>query len=167
MAAGYAPDSAAGHEAFPLPLAAVWTRGAAIVIDSVVLALAGWAMRAAAGELRGGLLLLFVLLSLTYYIVAEALAGAGVGKLAMGLRVVALNGARISWPQSAVRNVLRAVDGLVYPSYLVGFLAATASPARQRIGDRLAGTVVVRSRTQPVTRPPRGSCSTPPACGCT
>ncbi|MDG5776223.1 RDD family protein [Haloarculaceae archaeon H-GB2-1] len=44
-----------------------------------------------------------------------------------------------------VRNMLRPVDGLFF--YGVGFVVAQVSDRRQRIGDVLAGTVVMQTDT--------------------
>ena len=84
------------------------------------------------------------LLSILYFIVMEATQGATLGKMALGLRVVKVDGSPISWRESIIRNLLRIVDGLF--AYLVGAILIWNSPLRQRLGDRAAGTVVVRSR---------------------
>lgn len=78
-----------------------------------------------------------------YYIASEALWGATPAKMLLGMRVVREED-RIDWTKSAIRNLLRVVDGL--PAlYLVGFFFAVGSPKTQRLGDRLARTVVVRA----------------------
>ena len=79
-----------------------------------------------------------------YYIVSEAVWGGTPAKLLIGLRVVSeADGRAIDWGQSLIRNLLRVVDGL--PTlYLVGFIFAVSSPKTQRLGDRMARTVVIR-----------------------
>jgi uncharacterized RDD family membrane protein YckC len=72
----------------------------------------------------------------------EALRGATVGKMVVGLQVVKADGSAIGWPESAIRNVLRVVDGLFF--YLIGAIFVWTSEKRKRLGDRVAGTVVVR-----------------------
>jgi uncharacterized RDD family membrane protein YckC len=69
-----------------------------------------------------------------YFIVMEAMLGASVGKMALGIRVVKLDGSPMSWWQSIVRNLWRILDSL--PS-IIPYL----------LGDRLAHTVVVRRRS--------------------
>ena len=86
------------------------------------------------------------LISILYYIVLEATQGATLGKMALGLRVVKIDGSPISWRESIIRNVLRIIDSLF--GYLVGAILVWNSPLRQRLGDRAAGTVVVRRRRQ-------------------
>jgi uncharacterized RDD family membrane protein YckC len=83
-----------------------------------------------------------VALGLLYYIVCEALTGMTIGKRIVGIRVVAEDGEHVSLGAAVVRNLLRPVDGLFF--YLVGAIFALTSPHRQRLGDRAAGTLVVR-----------------------
>lgn len=82
------------------------------------------------------------ILLLLYFIIMEAIFGGTLGKLALGLRVVALDGTSISWGQSIIRNLLRVVDVLF--GYLVGAIFVWTSPRRQRFGDMIARTAVVR-----------------------
>jgi uncharacterized RDD family membrane protein YckC len=72
------------------------------------------------------------------------------GKHWARIRVVGSRGTGVGWRESLLRNLLRTVDA---PSagYLVGVLAIVASPRAQRLGDLVAGTLVVRERPrQPV-----------------
>jgi uncharacterized RDD family membrane protein YckC len=79
-----------------------------------------------------------------YFFASETMWSATPAKLLIGLRVVGEDdGQPIDWITSMLRNVLRLVDWL--PTlYLAGFLLAVNSPKNQRLGDRLARTVVVR-----------------------
>jgi uncharacterized RDD family membrane protein YckC len=81
---------------------------------------------------------------LAYFIVTEALWGGTPAKMLLDMRVVReSDGTKIGWQESVVRNLLRVVD--VFPAlYLVGFLLAVSSPKTQRLGDRIARTVVIR-----------------------
>ncbi len=83
-------------------------------------------------------------LGFAYYIVPEALWGATPGKFLLAMRVVnEADGSKIDWMKSITRNLLRVIDGL--PAlYLVGFILAVSSPKTQRLGDRVAKTIVVR-----------------------
>ena len=91
-----------------------------------------------------------ILTTVMLYTVQEALFGATWGKLVAGLRVVdAETGLRPTVAMVVVRDILRVVE--YYPIfYLVGAVAAMTSPRRQRIGDRLAGTLVVRAESAPL-----------------
>jgi uncharacterized RDD family membrane protein YckC len=79
-----------------------------------------------------------------YYVIGEVfMGGRSVGKQVLGLRVVAVDGSRVRWTQSALRNLLRFVDALP-GCYGVGVVTAFASPKMQRLGDIVARTLVVR-----------------------
>jgi uncharacterized RDD family membrane protein YckC len=60
----------------------------------------------------------------------------------LGLRVVNEDGGSIDWQASIVRNLLRIVDGLFI--YLVGAILVWTSDKKQRLGDRLAKTIVIK-----------------------
>lgn len=81
-------------------------------------------------------------LGLGYYILCEALTGMTVGKRMVGIRVVAEDGEHVGLAAAVVRNLLRLVDCLFF--YLVGAIFALTSSRGQRLGDRAAGTLVVR-----------------------
>ena len=70
----------------------------------------------------------------------EAACGATLGKVLVGIRIVA-TADRNPLKASAIRNLLRIVDGLGF--YLVGTVVAACSDVRQRIGDIIAQTAVV------------------------
>ena len=85
---------------------------------------------------------IFVLL---YQIGMEATQGATLGKKALGLRVVKIDGSSpIGWSASILRNLLRIIDGLF--AYLVGALIIWQSPLKQRLGDKVAHTLIIRTK---------------------
>lgn len=96
-----------------------------------------------------GLALYFVtsfLVQYGYMLVLEAVwSGQTVGKRVMGLRVVQDTGVRVTMQHSLLRNLVRLVDNLPI-FYLVGGVVALFSENHQRLGDILAGTIVVRER---------------------
>ena len=125
----------------------------AILIDAIILGIVSGVIGAAFGgaqasggnasvSLAGVPALLAIVIYFLYFIVLEALQGATVGKMILGLRVVKTNGAPITWTDSLIRNLLRIIDGLF--AYLVGAILIWTSPLKQRLGDRLANTVVVK-----------------------
>lgn len=86
------------------------------------------------------------LLFVGYDVAFEVLAsGRTPGKRLNGLRVVLENGGPVTFPASAVRNVLRLID-LLPGTYLVGIVSILVSSRNQRLGDHAAGTLVVRER---------------------
>jgi len=77
-------------------------------------------------------------------------AGRTPGKRALGLRVVRADGAPVGPAESLVRNALRALE--VPFGYAPGVLAIALTPRRQRLGDLVAGTLVVRERRYDLSR---------------
>ena len=70
------------------------------------------------------------------------------GKRALKLRVIDARGLPVSLYQSLVRNITRALD-FAPAFYGIGAIAVMLTPARRRIGDVVADTLVVRD-TQPL-----------------
>ncbi|QSQ16109.1 RDD family protein [Myxococcus landrumensis] len=69
--------------------------------------------------------------------------GQTLGKKALRIRVVRLDGSPVGVYESAVRNLCRAVDFL--PGlYATGCISMLLTPQHRRLGDLLAGTVLVR-----------------------
>jgi uncharacterized RDD family membrane protein YckC len=82
-----------------------------------------------------------------YYFFSEWIFSATPGKFLAGIKVAQTNRQPITSGQSAIRTLMRIVEA---NPILLGALPAAASivlsKQRQRLGDMLAGTVVVRSR---------------------
>jgi uncharacterized RDD family membrane protein YckC len=135
-----------------LVLAGLGSRCVARLLDSLVQAtlVLGWALLLAAS---GGSSLVAaagyvgIFATLFVYDIAFEVLGSGrtPGKRWAGLRVVQDGGEPIGWGASAVRNVVRLID-LLPGVYLVGSLTVLLSSRSQRVGDLIAGTVVVRER---------------------
>jgi uncharacterized RDD family membrane protein YckC len=89
--------------------------------------------------------LLYLLTIFVCYVLFEGARSATPGKLALGLRVVKYDGSRCGWFAALRRSILRPLDALPFAvPYLVGLAAAGLSTRRQRLGDMLAGTLVVK-----------------------
>ena len=89
----------------------------------------------------------FFVIYLAYFVVLEALWSRTLGKFIQGLVVRKLDGNRCDWTAALIRGFLRIFE--VNPLLLGGLpagLAIMASERRQRIGDMLAGTVVVSNK---------------------
>ena len=91
-----------------------------------------------------GIVVIFLLLS-GYFAFFEWLwSGQTPGKRWLKLRVIREDGRPITFFEAAVRNLLREVD--IIPFYSVGLISVFVSSKDQRVGDMVAGTVVVRER---------------------
>jgi uncharacterized RDD family membrane protein YckC len=92
---------------------------------------------------------LFFLIYLVYFVVMETLFSRTLGKLFQGLVVRKLDGSRCDWKAALIRSALRIVE--VNPLLLGGLpagLVIITSERKQRIGDILAGTLVVSTASQ-------------------
>jgi uncharacterized RDD family membrane protein YckC len=67
------------------------------------------------------------------------------GKRAFHLRVIKTEGYAIGFHDAMLRNLLRAAD-FAPLFYAAGFLSSVSNPRFQRIGDLVAGTMVVREK---------------------
>lgn len=143
----------------------VGPRFAAIVIDAIILMIVLWIFMKMFGKsypagcgafasigstnvddgsfygLCGGGAALYILFAIAYYFVCEWLLSGTPGKLMLGMKIVKEDGQKIDFVAALIRNVLRAVDGLFF--YLVAAIFVWKSDKKQRLGDRLAKTVVV------------------------
>jgi uncharacterized RDD family membrane protein YckC len=116
------------------------------IVIGVIGALSGHAQTSAGNvsiSLTGTPAILAFVFSFLYLIVLEATLGATLGKLLLGIRVVKEDGSPIGWGTSIVRNLLRIIDALP-TAYILGAILIWTSPRKQRLGDRVAHTVVVR-----------------------
>jgi uncharacterized RDD family membrane protein YckC len=68
------------------------------------------------------------------------------GKRWLKLRVIREDGRPVTFWEASVRNLLRTFDMMPAPFYSIGLISVFVSSSDQRIGDMVAGTVVVRER---------------------
>jgi len=68
------------------------------------------------------------------------------GKRWLKLRVIREDGRPITFWEAAVRNLVRTLDMMPAPFYSIGLISVFISESDQRVGDMVAGTVVVRER---------------------
>jgi uncharacterized RDD family membrane protein YckC len=157
---GAAPDelvvATPERVAFRFETAGLGSRFAAQLVDLLVLLgllLALGAVSYAIGAVLGATTvaaLLFLIAGFAgfwaYWIVPEALwSGRTPGKRLLHLRVIDVRGGPVTAGQAVIRNLMRVVDFL--PTYYaIGTVAIFSSPRNQRLGDMVAGTVVVRER---------------------
>jgi uncharacterized RDD family membrane protein YckC len=94
------------------------------------------------------IILVFLILS-SYFTFFEWLwNGQTPGKRWLKLRVIREDGRPITFWEAAVRNLLRNFDMMPAPFYSIGLVSVFINARDQRVGDMIAGTVVVREREE-------------------
>jgi len=95
--------------------------------------------------LRTASAILLAVVVMVYPVVLETLwRGRTPGKRALGLRAVTIEGAPIRFRHAVLRMMGGIVDRLLPPVGVTGSLMVLATRRHQRVGDLLAGTVVIR-----------------------
>jgi uncharacterized RDD family membrane protein YckC len=117
------------------------------IIFVLILALVGFRGFASALETIAGASMAVVLIVMfaaqwLYSFLWEGITGRSPGKMLLGLRVLMVSGRPMGFGASALRNVLRAADVLPI-GYLVGVASMALTRRFQRLGDLVAGTMVV------------------------
>nr|WP_101349088.1 RDD family protein [Haloarcula taiwanensis] len=118
----------------------------AIIIDIVLIAIVSSVISGILAQVRLAFLgsLFGLVIGFGYYIYLEGTYGQTVGKMALDIVVVTEDGDPIEYGPAAIRTVLRIVDAL--PAfYLIGIVAVLVTDRKQRLGDIVADTVVVRA----------------------
>ncbi len=96
---------------------------------------------------KAGLVIAVFLIWSGYFALFEWLwNGQTPGKRWLRLRVIREDGRPVTFWEAAARNLLRTFDMLPPPFYSIGLISVFASRRDQRVGDVVAGTVVVRER---------------------
>ncbi len=141
-----------------LPVAGVGYRTLAYLLDALLLFFAGTAgyfILSLLADVVGAFQALSTLLQVlvvvglfaalwVYWTACETLwRGQTMGKRLLGIRVVRVDGSPVGLYESAVRNLLRVVDFLP-AMYGLGVLSLLLTEQHRRLGDLVAGTLLVR-----------------------
>ncbi|RLE45407.1 MAG: RDD family protein [Candidatus Methanomethylicota archaeon] len=81
---------------------------------------------------------------LVYFVLQEGLWGQTIGKRITKIKVVKTNGEKAGWLKVLIRNLFRFIDVIGPSPYAVGMISIMVTKNRQRIGDIIAGTKVVK-----------------------
>jgi uncharacterized membrane protein SpoIIM required for sporulation/uncharacterized RDD family membrane protein YckC len=133
-------------------LAGIGSRALAAVYDIlllalmlIVLAIGGMFLSLLSSWSGAVLVLVAFVAAWGYFALFEALWGGRTpGKRSLGLRVVLDTGHPVTAQAALVRNLVRIVDFQPGLSGLVGLLVAAIHPQGKRLGDIVAGTIVIR-----------------------
>ncbi|CAN5493981.1 RDD family protein [soil metagenome] len=112
-----------------------------LLAGSLVMAL----MQFDGGSSRLLVIVLFALIVMGYPVISEMLMrGRTIGKRAMGLRAVTIEGAPLRLRHAMLRMMGGLVDRYLPPLGVTGMLFVLGTSRHQRVGDLLAGTIVIR-----------------------
>src|SRR5215510_7561748 len=93
-----------------------------------------------------GIILVFLIFSGYFAFFEWIWSGQTPGKRWLKLRVIREDGRPITFWEASVRNLLRSLDMMPAPFYSIGLISVFSTNRDQRVGDMVAGTVVVRER---------------------
>jgi len=137
-----------------LPKAGFWIRVVATMLDGFIvfvlqfvlgflLASAGIAAGAGAGEEISGLVMLFgYVLSFAYYIIFTGHCGQTPGKMALRIKVIRTDGSEISYGKAAFREVVaKFISGIIFG---IGYLMVAFDNQKQGLHDRMSDTYVIK-----------------------
>jgi uncharacterized RDD family membrane protein YckC len=143
----YEPTGGSGPSG---PRSGFWRRFVAALLDSIILGVVGGILGAVLSSNDNSATLVGVLLGIAYYTYFEGSTGQTLGKKALGIRVISLEGGgSIGYGRAFIRYIGRIVSGIVL---LLGYLWMLWDKEKQTWHDKFAGSVVVPESAYPVTR---------------
>ncbi len=145
-----------------LPYQGVAIRFVAQLVDVVILGVVFWLLGfTGAGTITidastaqvtispffGVLILIDIIIAFLYYTLLEGRNGQTVGKMVVKIKVVRKeDNSSISYGEAATRTILRIIDLVPFIApYLLAVVLIWSSEDKQRLGDRVAHTVVVQA----------------------
>jgi uncharacterized RDD family membrane protein YckC len=86
--------------------------------------------------------LILGVIELFYFMILDTAWGGTIGKRIMGLQVQTVNGGKVPFGKSLLRNISKIYGLLLLIDWLIGII--TPGDKRQKYMDRVAGTIVMR-----------------------
>jgi len=101
--------------------------------------------RGPSAAVLGWVMLIALAVPFLYYTLLQGRYGQSVGMMAVKIKVVNEDGSPIDYGAAAVRTVLMVIDAIPYfIPYLLGAILIWSSDQKQRLGDRIAHTIVIK-----------------------
>lgn len=117
---------------------------AVIMVPLGIIALLGSAISGSPiGWFFGGPQIIWFLTWVLYFTYFESTSGQTIGKRMMSIKVVDESGSSVDGGRILIRNVLRIIDWFPF-LYIIGFILLSTSSGKQRLGDMVAKTLVVK-----------------------
>lgn len=148
------------HLAGPIRRGLAWgidtlIRGAVLMLFGILMGLSSAFGEVGAGFRSGLFLVLVFLLEWVYFVVCDVvMSGRSLGKKALRLRVVSAQGLPVGLGDSLLRNLLRGADFLPF-GYVLGALCMMGDGRFRRLGDLVAGTLVIYEPRVAFRAPPQ------------
>lgn len=151
------------NQALPLRYKSVGIRFLAILIDMIIIGIVarivtlplGASLGVTVNQQTGAISIASVywiivtiqlLITFLYFTILEGRYGQTVGKIVLKIKVLKADGSPINYKDACIRTILRVIDGVPFiVPYLLGAILIWSSDTKQRIGDRVAHTVVVQA----------------------
>ena len=151
------------NKALPLQYKSVGIRFAAILIDTIIISIIGTIVTlplgasttATVNQQTGAIsitpvywivVIIELIIAFLYFTILEGRYGQTVGKIILKLKVLKADGSPINYKDAGIRTILRIIDVVPFiVPYLLGAILIWSSDTKQRLGDRVAHTVVVQA----------------------
>lgn len=132
----------------PVQYGGFWERFGAAFLDGLILMLPNFIMQFMFGRDQG--FLSSIIINWLYFALQESgPSQATLGKKALGLKVLSVNGRPISFGQATGRFFGRYVSAAIL---FIGYLMMLWDDKKQTLHDKLAGTIVIKLATENNTR---------------
>ena len=101
-------------------------------------------MIAAIASAAGAAILISIAIQILYYALMESSKyQATLGKLALGLKVTDMDGKKLDFGRSFLRQLGKIVSGMIF---LIGYIMAGLTAKKQALHDMIAGALVVKGK---------------------
>lgn len=126
------------------------------ILFGIITALISWALNRGSGGVHALLYIVLIVIDVIWYVLYWAYwpfghNGQTIGMQIMGLRIISRDGGPATFAQLVIRSILLVLFTPL--SLLVGIITMMFSRYRQRVGDHMAKTLVVRSSVEPIQAP--------------
>jgi len=153
------------HISLQFQLAGLGSRTTAFIIDQLILAVINilliilmlvviigekniLGIASVSSVMFSAIIILLFIINWGYFVVLEFFSGGKtIGKRIVGIRVIQENGHSLTLLSSFIRNLFRIIDFLPV-SYFLGIMMIFFHPKHKRLGDLVAGTIVVHERKE-------------------
>lgn len=122
-----------------------WIRFAAAIIDGILLSVVNYALMFifSFGQQSVAYNIISILIGWLYFAAMESSKEqATLGKKALGLKVIGLNGERISFAKATGRHFSKIISAIIL---LIGYIMAAFDEQKRALHDRIAGTYVIKT----------------------